>query len=143
MSEDTASHLWPVVQRWPVAWGDMDAFGHVNNTVYFRYFEHIRMACFERIGFIESMKATGIGPILAKTNCVFRRALSHPDTVEISTRISDVGTDRFTMHYRVFSTVLQTVAAQGEGRIICIDYAREVKVPLPDPIRAAIADLDA
>jgi acyl-CoA thioester hydrolase len=141
MATETPSNEWPVTDQWPVAWGDMDAFGHVNNTVYFRYFEHIRMACFARIGFIESMKATGIGPILAKTSCVFRRALSHPDSVEISTRISDVGIDRFTMHYRVFSIAQQAVAAQGEGRIICLDYAREVKVPLPDAVRAAIAGL--
>ena len=46
----------------PVAWGEMDSMGHVNNIVYFRYFETARMNYLERIGFIEEMNRTGIGP---------------------------------------------------------------------------------
>src|SRR4051812_27249954 len=51
----------------PVAWGDMDAFGHVNNTVYFRWFESARIAYFEKIGLNERMKRDKKGPILART----------------------------------------------------------------------------
>ena len=57
----------PVVVAIPVAWGDMDAFQHVNNTVYFRYFESARIAYFERLEFMELMQATGVGPILGKS----------------------------------------------------------------------------
>ena len=79
---------WPVTVRVPVAWGEMDAFGHVNNVVYFRYFETARIACFERIGYTESMREHQIGPILAHTECRFRLPLEYPDTITAATRVS-------------------------------------------------------
>ena len=58
---------YPVVIDIPIAWGDMDAFQHVNNTVYFKHFESARISYFEKIDFLEVMNKTGIGPILAST----------------------------------------------------------------------------
>ena len=57
----------PVIVEFPVAWGEMDALGHVNNVAYFRYFENARIAYFERIKMWNFMEKTGIGPILAST----------------------------------------------------------------------------
>jgi acyl-CoA thioester hydrolase len=57
----------PVQVEIPVAWGDMDAFGHVNNVVYFRYFESARIACFEAVDYMASAAHSGLGPILAAT----------------------------------------------------------------------------
>ena len=57
----------PVTIQVPVAWGEMDAFGHVNNIVYFRYFESARIAYFEKIEFIKFKDNIGVGPILSKT----------------------------------------------------------------------------
>lgn len=51
----------------PVAWGEMDAYGHVNNIVYLRWFESCRMAYFRRSGVIDRVEGEGIGPILART----------------------------------------------------------------------------
>ena len=53
-------------------WGDMDAFNHINNKVYFRYFEDARIAYFDRTGVTDLMSEQRIGPILAKTSCNFR-----------------------------------------------------------------------
>lgn len=135
---------WPVVFECPVTWGDMDAFGHVNNTVYFRYFEHARIAYFDRVGFGKYMQTQGVGPILARTSCVFRKALTHPDRVRIGTRvrIEDMGDDRFTMLYRVVSEVHGAVAAEGEGRIIVLNYRNQTKVALPEDVRAAMIQLE-
>ena len=80
----------PVVIETPVAWGEMDAFQHVNNIVYLRYFESGRMAYFERLKFIEFMDQTGIGPILASVQCKFKMPLTYPDIVSIGTRISQI-----------------------------------------------------
>jgi len=66
----------PVVIEIPVAWGEMDAFQHVNNIVYLRYFESPRIAYFERLSFLEVMEQTGVGPILAETHCRYRRSLT-------------------------------------------------------------------
>lgn len=125
----------------PVAWGDMDAFAHVNNTVYFRWFESVRIECFRRVGWPEVQERTGIGPILARTQCVFRKPLAFPDTVRVGARITDLGSDRFTMVYRVDSERLGPEAATGEGRIVSFDYRAGAKAPLPEPVRAALAAL--
>jgi len=54
-------NAYPVINEIPIAWGDMDAFQHVNNVVYFRHFESARISYFEKINFIEVMNETGIG----------------------------------------------------------------------------------
>ncbi|MCB9785273.1 MAG: acyl-CoA thioesterase [Deltaproteobacteria bacterium] len=121
----------------------MDAFQHVNNTVYLRWFESARIACFERTGFDAHMRAHRVGPILAETSCRFRRPLAYPDRVIAGTRISDLGDDRFTMEYAVWSHALGEVAATGTGLVVCYDYAAARRCPLPDAIRAALAALRA
>lgn len=128
----------PLTLPWPVAWGDMDAFAHVNNVVYFRWFESARLAYFEAIGWTAAMAAGGVGPILARTSCAFRAPLTFPDTVTLAARAVDLGEDRFTMHYRVVSERLGVVAAEGEGRVISYDYRNARKAPLPPAIRAAL-----
>lgn len=130
----------PVRVTMPVAWGQLDAFGHVNNTQFFRFFEDARIACFERIGIREYMKASGVGPILAHTSCVFRKPLSFPDEVTACARITEVGEDRFTMEYAVFSEK-KGLAGHGDGRIVMLNYKTGEKSDLPTSIRDAIAAL--
>lgn len=142
----TASeHLrgFPITLRWPVAWGDIDAFQHVNNVAYFRWFESVRIAYFEAIGWSASMKASGVGPILAHTACAFRAPLTFPDHVLLGARVEGLAEDRFTMRYRVVSEGLGQVAAEGEGRVVSFDYRAGVKAPLPAAVRAAIEAVEA
>src|SRR3954447_17719689 len=94
---------YPVVVEQAVVWGDMDAYRHVNNVVYFRYFENARLEYFRRLDWPALEAATGVGPILAATSARFRRALTYPDTVLIGTRAADVAADRFTLHHRIVS----------------------------------------
>lgn len=121
----------------PVWWGDMDAFGHVNNTVYFRWFEHARIAFFENV---EWNAEEGVGPILAKTKCVFRQPVTYPDNVRVVAMPADLGDDRFTMNYEVISERLGVVAL-GSGRVIAFDYSRNVKAPMPAKVRSAIGSM--
>lgn len=133
--------LWPVVIEIPVAWGEMDAFGHVNNAVYFRYFESARIAYFDRVGFTAG--DGGVGPILASTHCRFRMPLEYPDTVRAAARVTEVLEDRFTMEYRVVSTRAGALAAEGGGLVVAYDYGAGAKAPLPDPVRSRITELEA
>jgi Predicted thioesterase len=114
----------------PVAWGDMDAAQHVNNTVYFRYFESARIAYFERIAFGLDFPHS-IGPILAHAQCRFRFPLTYPDTVSVGTGVTGLGEDRFVMRFTVISHRHGKVAAQGDGLIVSYDYRKQQKVPLP------------
>ena len=134
---------YPVVIAIPVAWGDMDAFQHLNNTIYFRYFESARIAYFERLRFMELMQVTGVGPILASTQCRFKIPLTYPDSVDVGARIADVADDRFLMRYAVASRRHQKIAAEGEGLIVAFDYLQNKKAPLPEAIRRGIEAIEA
>ena len=133
----------PVVIETPVAWGEMDAFRHLNNTTYFRYFESGRIAYFERLGLLEYMEATGVGPILAATSCRFKIPLTYPDTVLIGTHVSEMGDDRFTMQYFVVSHRHERVAAEGDGLIVCFDYKQNRKTTVPPELKNRIETLEA
>jgi acyl-CoA thioester hydrolase len=128
----------PVVVQFPVAWGEMDALGHVNNTIYFRYFESARVAYLTKINFIDPAANNGVGSILASTQCDFRKALAYPDTVEIGARVTEIGADRFIMEYRVVSHRLQKIAADGKGIIVAYNYREKRKADLPEVIRQNI-----
>lgn len=132
----------PVVIETPVAWGAMDAYGHVNNTVYFRWFESARIAYLDRIGFREAAVHGGVGPILGSTACRFRRALEYPDTVRVGARVAELGDDRFTHEYVVVSEAVGGVAAEGEGVIVAYDYGRGRKATLPEAVRRTIEGLE-
>lgn len=126
----------------PVAWGEMDAFGHVNNIIYFRYFESARIAYLERLGGLEYMKDKGVGPILASTQCRFRAPLTYPDTVTVGARVRGVEADRFTMEYCVVSLKLEKVAAEGSGVIVMFDYEQNTKAALPEVLRERIGAIE-
>jgi acyl-CoA thioester hydrolase len=134
---------YPVVIQLPVVWGEMDSYRHVNNVVYFRYFESARLEYFRRLDWFVYENDTGIGPILAATQCRFRKPLTYPDTIAVGARVTTLGEDRFTMEYRLVSQGLEAVAAEGEGTIVTYHYEQGKKVPIPDELRRRIAELEA
>lgn len=140
---DVVATRFAVRLRLALQWGEMDAYGHANNTIYFRWFESARMEYFRRLGWPELERADGVGPILHSTRARFRAPLEWPDEVEIATSAVDVGADRFRMLYEVRSVKLDRVAAEGEGTIVAFDYRAKAKAALPEPIRARIAALES
>ncbi len=134
---------YPVIVEQAVAWGEMDAYQHVNNVVYFRYFENSRLEYFRRLDWLAMQNDTGVGPILASTQARFRKPLTYPDSILIGARIAEVGEDRLTMQHRIISRRLGAVATEGEGIIVTFDYAGGVKAPVPDELRRRIAALEA
>jgi acyl-CoA thioester hydrolase len=137
-----ASTGFPVALELPVQWGEMDSYRHVNNAVYFRWFESVRMEYFRRIGWDEVERRTGVGPILHSTAARFRAPLEFPDRLRITAGVGDVEADRFTMHYRVESERLGRLAAEGSGLVVAFDYRAGTKAALPEQVRAAIAALE-
>ncbi len=133
---------YPVVIEIPIAWGDMDAFQHVNNVVYFKHFESARISYFEKIDFLEVMNRTGIGPILASTQCRYKIPLTYPDHVTVGARVDTIEKDRFIMKYAVISHKLKKIAALGEGVLVTFDYQNNKKAFIPDEIRKRIIDLE-
>lgn len=123
-------------------WGEMDAYQHLNNTIYFRYFEDARIKYFEAIGVHTIKETTGIGLILASTECRFRIPLTHPDTVTVGAKTTKVDKDRFQMEYAIFSEQHQKIAAMGKGVLVGFDYEKGQKTDLPTVMVDAIRVLE-
>ena len=132
----------PVVVEFPVAWGEMDSYQHVNNVVYFRYFENARIEYFRRLGWFEVERATGIGPILAAVQARFRKPLTYPDTILVGARLTSLGEDRLTFAQRIVSRRLDAATTEGEATLVMFDYKHGGKVPVPEEMRRRIAELE-
>jgi acyl-CoA thioester hydrolase len=85
----------------PVRWGDMDAFGHVNNTLYCRYFEEARFQWIHHKGL--SLDDDSY-PLLVTIGCTFLRPVFYPDTLRIDIFISEPGRSSFMATYKVYTS---------------------------------------
>jgi len=126
---------YPIVIEVPVAWGEMDSFQHVNNVVYFRYFENARIVYSDKLGLHKYKERTGIGPILGSTSCKFKYPLTYPDTVSVGAKIVNIADDRYMMAYVVVSHRHGKIAAEGEAVIVMYDYREGKKTAIPDELR--------
>jgi len=132
---------WPISLQLPVQWGDMDAFQHVNNASYLRWFESARIKYFEAVGILDRMPA--VGPILARQTIDYRLPLTYPDMLQASATVIRLGNTSLTMGLRVSSEKHGKVAAEGEAVIVMLDYGSGQKVPLGDALRGRIEKLEA
>jgi acyl-CoA thioester hydrolase len=139
-----AKHLagFPVIVRQDVVWGEMDSYQHVNNVVYFRYFENARLEYVARLDWFNFEKETGIGPILAATQARFRRPLTYPDTIAIGARVQDLGEDRLFLEHRIVSKAQREIVTEGQGTLVTYHYAQQQKVPVPAELRRRISQLE-
>ncbi|OJI23814.1 Long-chain acyl-CoA thioesterase FadM [Vibrio vulnificus] len=120
----------PVVTEINVAWGEMDALQHINNVVYFRYFETARIEYFNKINLMDEIKRNQIGPVLSETQCRYRIPVTFPDTLLIGSRVSEVGEDRFTMEYQVVSKKMGKVTTTGSATVVMFDFKNQSKAQL-------------
>jgi acyl-CoA thioester hydrolase len=133
----------PVTITLPVLWGDQDAFRHVNNTIYLRWFESSRIAYSARVGLFDRIETDRVGPILASSHCDYRRPLTYPDTVRVGAKVVRIGRTSLTFEHRIVGQAAGRVAAEGSAVLVYHDYARGESIPVPDSIREAIGALEA
>jgi acyl-CoA thioester hydrolase len=131
-----------VVIEIPVQWGDQDAFGHVNNTVYFRWFESGRIAYMSRIGLIDLYRATQIGPILASVTCDYRRQVTFPDTVSVGVSVTRIGRSSIGLKHAIVSRGTGAIVAEATSTIVVFDYRTNQAHAVPLAIRSAIEALE-
>ncbi len=140
---DSALGRYPVSVTIPVAWGEMDAFRHVNNVVFARWIESARVLYFTRVGLMEPLRPDGVGPILARVAIDYRRPVTYPDTVRVDATTTRIGRSSFTMSYRVWSEGQAAEVAAGEDVIVTFSYHEGRAVEVDDALRAAIRTLEA
>ena len=122
----------------PVRWGDMDALGHVNNTIYFRYMEQTRLEWLyalarEGVGFL-----SGAGPVIVNASCTFMVPIVYPGDVEVRMYLAEPGRSSIGSHYELDCAGKRM--AEGDAKIVWIDLASGRSVPLPDQVRAKLDD---
>lgn len=132
----------PVRVEIDVGWSDMDSFDHVSNLVYFRYFQDARIVYIARAGWMESKRATGLGPIVKSTSATYRKPVRHPDRVLVGVRAAEIAIDRVTFEHRIVSRALDAVACEGTAVIVSYDYRNACKCAIPDAVRAAIEAME-
>ena len=128
----------PICVSRDLRWGDLDAIGHVNNTIFFQFFEEARIALLDRVGLRAMRVETGTGPILAATSCQFQRPLSYPDTVTCHAGVTHIGTTSFTVEYVLRSQAQDAVVATGDSVVVHYDYGAGEKAPLSDALKSAL-----
>ncbi|KQT13586.1 acyl-CoA thioesterase [Ramlibacter sp. Leaf400] len=118
----------------PLRWGDMDAMGHVNNTVYFRYLETLRIDWFRSLDCVPDPRGTG--PLVVNAFCNFHKQLEFPGDIHLKMYASDPGRSSF----ETWATIERTddrgvVYASGGATTVWVDFPAQKSVPLPDWFR--------
>jgi acyl-CoA thioester hydrolase len=120
------------VERIPIRWGDMDAMGHVNNTVYFRYMEQARIGWFESL--VPRADAWGeISIVIVNASCNFHRPINYPGTVEVKVFAGAPGGSSVATFYEL--VLNEELYADGAATVVFLDAAQK-PLRIPDRIRA-------
>ena len=124
--------------RFPIRWGDMDLMGHVNNAVYFRYMETVRIDWMTRVGMAPDPRGTG--PVIANAFCNFLVQLEYPGEVAGKLYLGAAGRSSFDM-YTTLERVDRpgVVCAAGGATTVWVDFQAGKSQPLPDFVRRLIA----
>ena len=127
---------WYVVPH-QVIFRDVDAYGHVNNAVFFTYFEWARtLLWFEVAGY---GGALDIGFIVAHAQCDFRESIEM-EPIEIRVRYGEVRNSSFDTHYEIRKTNGNKLAATGKVTVVLYDWARRSKRAVDDELRRQIEE---
>ncbi len=122
-----------------VRWGDMDAMGHVNNSIYFRYCESARIALLRSLNIKGRAEGSTQGPTLVTTSCDFKREVKYPATLEVGVRVEALTRRSFALQYAMFFAGTEELAAVARSVNAWVDYADKQAIEIPDELRTALA----
>lgn len=134
-------HDFPVHLKMSIAWGEMDALGHINNINYFRYFENARIQYLQEVGLMQMRNMTGTGTVLAETTCKYLKSLRFPDQIVVGARVKSMSQSSFVMEYLIVSEKLGEVAF-GEGVLVMYNNKKSETELIPLAIREAIKEIE-
>jgi acyl-CoA thioester hydrolase len=127
------------VERIPIRWGDMDAMGHVNNTIYFRYMEQARISWFERlVPEDEAWQSTGI--VIANASCNYKRPITYPGTVEVRLMAGAPGGSSVPTFYELRVDADPVPYADGAAVVVFVDMKTQKPARIPEGIRQRLLE---
>jgi acyl-CoA thioester hydrolase len=129
---------WTTEVTLDVAWGEMDALGHVNNVRYIAWVETARIRFFEQYG-MSTRPEDPVGPILARIETDYLQQVEYPARVTVGIRPEKVGNTSLALAHEIWiSGQPERVVARGRAVVVMINYATQERVRVPDEIRAAV-----
>ena len=129
---------YPIVHIQPVARGDMDAFGHVNNVLYYRYMESARIRYMDELNIFQHDVYT----VVASNQCKYIRPVFYPDQLKIGARVEEMRNSALRMSYLLWSEQQQAIVALGEAVMVCVDKENMLKLPIPEIIRQKVTKIE-
>jgi acyl-CoA thioester hydrolase len=122
----------------PLRWGDMDAMGHLNNTLYFRLLEETRIQWLAALNL--PTHGAEQGPILANISCDFIKPMLYPNMAVVTQVVTKIGTS--SLHHSCTIEALAepgVVYAKSNSVVVWMDYAAGKSAPWPVSLRAQLA----
>ncbi|MFA6303127.1 MAG: thioesterase family protein [Legionella sp.] len=113
-----------------IAWGDMDALGHVNNARYFDYFQEARVEWLQKLGV--TLKES-LGPVVIHVTCTYLKPVIYPATLILRSSLHSLATTSFIIDHDLYQD--DTLMAQGTSKVVWVDYIKNKSVPIPELIR--------
>jgi acyl-CoA thioester hydrolase len=120
----------------PIRWGDMDAYQHVNNTVYFRYAEQARVEWLEQVGY--TVLPQGTAPVVINASCTFLLPMNYPGTVDLRLYSGVPGRSSFETYYEMRLAGDDKLYCEGQAKVVWMDPATGKSVPIPEVLRKLI-----
>lgn len=124
----------------PTRWHDNDVYGHVNNVVYYSWFDTAVNAWLVECGFLDIVGSATVG-LVVETTCTYFESVAFPETVEVGLGVERLGTSSVTYRIGVFRQGGEQAAAQGRFTHVYVDRATQRPVPIPADLRAALTAL--
>lgn len=119
----------------PIRWGDMDALGHVNNIMYFRYFEQTRLQWYESLGY-NSLGSDRESMLIVDNHAEYLKPLVYPAHVDVRMAGHSPGRSSFVATYTI--SVGDKLVTRGSSKVVWIDSTTGRSTPLPDAVRALV-----
>jgi acyl-CoA thioester hydrolase len=123
-----------------IRWGDMDAYGHVNNTLYLRFMEEARIQLLLQMGY--SLDNDQEGPVVINIQSTFLQPVIYPDTLTIDCYAAEPGNSSFMTYYKLYSQQQNSLVCEGSAKVVWINKKTNRSSPLPTSLRAMLEEQD-
>ncbi|UDQ89075.1 thioesterase family protein [Xanthobacter autotrophicus] len=133
---DGFKHVLPITTRWM----DVDVYGHVNNVVYYSYFDTVVNEQLVSAGLLDPQTSPVIG-LVVETRCTYFRSLTYPAPVKAAMRVTKLGSSSVRYQIALFQGDDPSAAAQGHFVHVYVERATQRPVPIPEPVRALLQTL--
>jgi acyl-CoA thioester hydrolase len=126
----------------PTRWHDNDAYGHVNNVVYYGWFDTAVNAWLIEGGFLDLAGSNVVG-LVVETGCTYFESVAFPETVEAGIAVERLGNSSVTYRIGIFRQGGTQAAAQGRFTHVYVERASQKPVPIPAPLRVALTAIQS